>query len=184
MSLSQSHPLALLLDIIFIGAVVVLIAINFRHLILPNVITYPGCLLAICARAFIPNLSSFGLLGQDFFSSLPTFLISIAGALMGAIIGGGTLLVVRWSWKKLRDTEVLGFGDVKMMCMVGAYLGIAKTVIVLSMAFALMVPLLVAALTLLKRKNLLLPSGFVWGIPAIIVTLWGERILHYFSAQP
>jgi Flp pilus assembly protein protease CpaA len=92
--------------------------------------------------------------------------------------------LVRWTWEKLRGVEVLGFGDVKMMCMVGAYLGIAKTVIVLSFAFAFMMPLsMVVALVLLKQKNPVIPSGFIWGIPAIIVTLAGERILHWLSVQ-
>jgi prepilin signal peptidase PulO-like enzyme (type II secretory pathway) len=80
MILSQSHPLALLLDAIFIGAVVVLIVINLKHLILPNAITYPGCAVAIVARAFIPNLASFGFLTRAPFSKLPTFLVSIDGA--------------------------------------------------------------------------------------------------------
>jgi hypothetical protein len=51
MILSQSHPLALLLDAIFIGAVVALIVINLKYFILPNAITYPGCAVAIVARA-------------------------------------------------------------------------------------------------------------------------------------
>ena len=107
MILSQSHPLALLLDAIFIGAVVVLIAINLKYLILPNAITYPGCAVAIVARAFIPNLASFGVLTRDPFSKLPTFLVSIDGAIIGLIVGGGTLLLVRWSWEKLRGIEGL-----------------------------------------------------------------------------
>jgi leader peptidase (prepilin peptidase) / N-methyltransferase len=183
MILSQSHPLALLLDAIFIGAVVALIVINLKYFILPNAITYPGCAVAIVARAFIPNLASFGFLTRGPFSNLPTFLVSIEGAIIGLIVGGGTLLLVRWTWKKLRGTEVLGFGDVKMMCMVGAYLGIAKTVIVFSLAFLLMMPLMVVALVLLKQKNLVIPSGFIWGVPAIIVTLAGERILRWLSVQ-
>lgn len=184
MILSQSHPLALLLDAIFIGAVVVLIVINLKHLILPNAITYPGCAVAIVARAFIPNLASFGFLSRDPFSKLPAFLVSIDGAIIGLIVGGGTLLLVRWTWEKLRGVEGLGFGDVKMMCMVGAYLGIAKTIIVLSLAFALIMPLsMIVVRVLLKQKNPVIPSGFIWGVPAIIVTLCGERILHWLSVQ-
>ena len=92
--------------------------------------------------------------------------------------------MVRWSWEKLRGVEGLGFGDVKMMCMVGAYLGIAKTIIVLSLAFAFMMPLsTVVALVLLKQKNPVIPSGFIWGVPAITVTLAGDRILHWLSVQ-
>jgi leader peptidase (prepilin peptidase)/N-methyltransferase len=182
MSFVRSNPIELLTDAAFIAAVVTLVVINLRTMILPNKITYPGFALAILVRAFIPNFASFGLLNQPPFSKLPTFLVSIDGAFIGAIIGGGSLLLVRWAWERLRGIEALGLGDVKMMCMIGAYLGIAKTILVLSLVVVLMFPaMVIIALVFAKRSNMLWPSGFIWGIPAIVATLLGENILKLLS---
>lgn len=174
-------PLELLTDTLFIGAILALIAINLKSRLLLNKITYPGLAFAIFVRFFIPNLSSFGFLNHDPFSKMPASLVSIGGAIIGAIIGGGTLLLIRWGWERLRGVEGLGLGDVKMMCMIGAYLGIAKTVLVLSLVVVLMVPTTMAVVSIVVkiRNNLPLPSGFLWGVPAIIVTLFGEIILNW-----
>ena len=178
MSFVRSNPIELLTDVAFIAAIVALVVINLKTMILPNKITYPGCALAILVRVFIPNLASFGLLNQPPFSKLPIFLASIDGAFIGAIIGGGSLLLLRWTWQRLRGIEALGLGDVKMMCMIGAYLGIAKTILVLALVVVVMFPaMVIIALMLIKRSNMLWPSGFIWGIPAITVTLLGENIL-------
>ncbi len=98
-------PLELLTDALFIGVILALIVINLKSLLLPNKITYSGLALAMIARLFLPNLSSFGLLDQALFSKLPRSLVSIDGAIIGAIIGGGSLLLVRWGWKRLRGVE-------------------------------------------------------------------------------
>ena len=55
--------------------------------------------------------------------------VSLAGALIGALIGGGSLWLMGWTWEKLRGIEAMGLGDVKMMFMVGAYLGWRLTIL-------------------------------------------------------
>jgi leader peptidase (prepilin peptidase) / N-methyltransferase len=175
----DKSPIELLTDALFIGVIIALIVINLKTLLLPNKITYPSLALAMIVRLLLPNLSSFGLLEQAPFSKLPPSLVSIDGAIIGAVIGGGTLLLVGWGWQRLRGVEALGLGDVKMMCMIGAYLGIAKTVLTLLLVVFLMVPVTVAvaAIFIKVRNQMVLPSGFLWGVPAIVVTLFGEIIL-------
>lgn len=177
-------PLELLADTLFIFTVLALIVINLKSLLLPNKITYSGLAIALIVRLFLPNLSSFGLLDQFPFAKLPTPLVSIDGAIIGAIIGGGTLFLVAWGWQRLRGVEALGFGDVKMMGMIGAYLGIAKVVLVLLLVIVLMVPVTIALASIFIkiRNRMILPSGFIWGVPAIIVTLFGEMILAWISS--
>jgi leader peptidase (prepilin peptidase)/N-methyltransferase len=128
------------------------------------------------------------LLEHSSLSNIPTWLISIGGAFAGAIIGGGLLWLLGYTWKRMRGVEALGLGDVKMMSMIGAYLGIAKTFLVLTSSILLMIPIAgVVMLMLIRRKRddiqYLLPSGFIWGIPAIAVTLFGDRILELLSWQ-
>src|SRR5215210_2281352 len=52
--------LALPFDLAFVAAVVALVFIDAEHMILPNVITYPGTALALVARAVVPNLYGVG----------------------------------------------------------------------------------------------------------------------------
>jgi hypothetical protein len=99
----------------------------------------------------------------------------------GAIIGGGALWLVRSGWKQIRGVELLAFGDIKMMCMIGAYLGIVKTLLVLALVLCAMLPLTILIVLSLRRRrdSLLLPSGFIWGVPAIIVTVLSETVVAF-----
>jgi leader peptidase (prepilin peptidase)/N-methyltransferase len=59
---------------------------------------------------------------------------SLANSVMGAAIGSGLLYAVGWIYFKLRNVEGLGFGDVKLMAMAGAFLGPVLTLFVLCIA--------------------------------------------------
>ena len=47
----------------------------------------------------------------------------LAGAALGALLGGGILLAISGAWYLLRGEEGMGLGDVKMLALVGAFLG-------------------------------------------------------------
>jgi leader peptidase (prepilin peptidase)/N-methyltransferase len=126
---------ALPFDLVFVSALVALIFIDAEHMILPNAITYPGMVFAVVARLAIPYLSGnwhfddLPSLSQGAFAGLPVWVTSLAGAAIGALIGGGSLWLMGWTWEKLRGIEAMGLGDVKMMFMVGAYLGWRLTIL-------------------------------------------------------
>src|SRR5215470_17451443 len=126
---------ALPFDLVFISALLALVFIDAEHMILPNVITYPGIVFALVARVVLPFLSAaphfddLPSISQGAFANLPLWAVSLAGALIGALIGGGSLWLMGWTWEKLRGIEAMGLGDVKMMFMVGAYLGWRLTIL-------------------------------------------------------
>ena len=60
---------------------------------------------------------------------MPLWVCRLIGAVIGALIGGGSLWLMGWTWEKLRGIEAMGLGDVKMMFMVGAYLGWRLTIL-------------------------------------------------------
>jgi leader peptidase (prepilin peptidase)/N-methyltransferase len=91
--------------ILFCCLMIVLAAIDVEHLLLPDRITLPGIALGLLLQLWIPWAG--GLLG---------------GAL-GALLGGGILLAISGAWYLLRREEGMGLGDVKMLAMVGAFLG-------------------------------------------------------------
>src|SRR5437868_633081 len=125
---------ALAFDLAFAAAMLALIFIDAEHMILPNAITYPGVIFALITRVAVPYLAGpthFDDLPQlmTFFPTLPVWLVSIIGAAIGALAGGGSLWLMGFMWEKLRGVEAMGFGDVKVMLMVGAFLGWRLTIL-------------------------------------------------------
>jgi leader peptidase (prepilin peptidase)/N-methyltransferase len=90
--------------LLFGCALIVLFAIDLEHHLLPNVITIPGVIVGFAFSFMTP---------PGWFASL-----------IGIIVGGGVLWVVAEGYYLLRHEEGLGMGDVKMLAMIGAFVGI------------------------------------------------------------
>jgi leader peptidase (prepilin peptidase)/N-methyltransferase len=147
---------------LFTSALIVLGFIDAHHQILPDAITLPGLVLAL-AYSFVRDDLSF------------------RAALLGAVVGAGFLLFVYGAYRLVRKKEGLGMGDVTMMLMVGAYLGAARTLLVLilaSFAGAIFGIYLIAR----KGKDVLfaLPFGTFIAPAAFVGLLWGERIVRAY----
>jgi len=182
---------ALPFDLIFVTAITALIFIDAEHMILPNAITYPGIAFALIARLALPFL-----MGAPHFDDLPMLLggvlagmpiwaASLVGALIGALAGGGSLWLMGWIWEKLRGVEAMGLGDVKMMFMVGAYLGWRLTILNIFLG-VFSGSLIGIALMLRQGKRdmkMLLPFGVFLGIGAIAALLFGSQIVDWYAGQ-
>ena len=182
---------ALPFDLVFVTAITALIFIDAEHMILPNAITYPGIAFALIARLALPFL-----MGAPHFDDLPMLLngglagmplwaASLVGALIGALAGGGSLWLMGWIWEKLRGVEAMGLGDVKMMFMVGAYLGWRLTVLNIFLG-VFSGSLIGIALMLRQGKRdmkMLLPFGVFLGIGAIAALLFGSQIVDWYAGQ-
>jgi len=178
-------------DLTFVSALVALIFIDAKHMILPNAITYPGITFAFVARLAIPYL-----MGQPHFddlyslvngalAGLPLWAASLVGALLGALVGGGSLWLMGWTWEKLRGVEAMGLGDVKMMFMVGAYLGWRLTI--LTIFFGVLSGSVIGTLLMLRegKRNMqmLLPFGVFLGMGGILAVLVGAPIVQWYAGQ-
>jgi leader peptidase (prepilin peptidase)/N-methyltransferase len=178
-------------DLAFTAALVALVFIDAEHMILPNVITYPGILFALITRALVPYFS-----GPTHFDDLPQLMsalppglplaaTSLIGAVLGALAGGGSLWLMGFAWEKLRGIEAMGFGDVKMMLMVGAYLGWRLTILTILLA-ALTGSLAGIALMLQRGQRnmqMMLPFGIFLGIGSISSLLVGARLIEWYASQ-
>ncbi|MBF0448387.1 MAG: prepilin peptidase [Magnetococcales bacterium] len=89
-------------------AFIVLLMIDLYHYILPDVITLPGMLLGVILAA-LPQVSA------------P--LASLPDSLLGLAVGGGGLWAFAWIFEKITGKVGMGFGDVKLLGLVGAWLG-------------------------------------------------------------
>lgn len=183
--------LMLAFDLIFVTGLVALVFIDAEHYLLPNVITYPGIVLAVVARLLIPYVT--GPQAFDDLSGLmngplagwPMWAASLAGALLGALAGGGSLWLMGWLWEKLRGVEAMGLGDVKMMFAVGAYLGWRLTIVTIFLA--VLAGSLTGIFLMLRRREknmqMLLPFGIFLGTGAIVALLIGARIVTWYAGQ-
>ena len=177
-------------DLAFTASIVALLFIDAEHMILPNAITYPGIIFALITRAVVPYVA-----GPSFFDDLPYLisvfppawpvsLVALVGAAIGALAGGGSLWLMGFLWEKLRGVEAMGFGDVKMMFMVGAYLGWRLTI--LTILIGAFTGSLAGVAVMIKRgRNLqmMLPFGIFLGVGSIVSLLLGSRIIQWYASQ-
>jgi leader peptidase (prepilin peptidase)/N-methyltransferase len=155
------HPL-LLVRLAFASMLVVLFVIDLRHRILPDRITLPGIAIGIGASVVLPP--------------------GPASALLGAALGGGLLWAISEGYFRLRGREGLGFGDVKMLAMIGAFLGWEQTLLTLFVA-SLAGSAAGLALIASRRGDLqsALPFGTFLAIGAIVAGAVGEPLVGWYT---
>jgi len=174
--------------LVFVAAIIALIFIDSEHMILPNVITYPLFVFAVIVRVVYPMVfgaSAFTDLAVWPISQLPawpTLALSLSGALLGALVGGGFLWLVGEAWKRFRGVDAMGLGDVKMMAAVGALLGWRLTL--LSIFLGAFSGALIGGVLVMRQKDrdlqMQIPFGIFLGIGSIISMLFGERLISWY----
>jgi leader peptidase (prepilin peptidase)/N-methyltransferase len=152
---------ALVSRLVFACAMLVLLVVDLQHRILPNVITLPG----IVAGFLFSLVSPPG--WRD--------------SLVGIIAGGGVLLVIAEAYFRVRGEEGLGMGDVKMLAMIGAFLGwrLMLVTLVLSSLWGSVIGLGLIALGKGDMKYAL-PFGTFLAIGAVVASVSGEALLGWY----
>ena len=157
-----TDPLALGFALAFVAAMVVVTFIDLDHMIIPDVITLPGTLIALGA-AF---------LGAG---------VEPKQALLGVLVGGGGLFAVAAGYRAATGRDGLGGGDVKLLSLVGAFLGPVGaflTIMVGSIAGTLY-----ASVFLLRRgagRTAELPFGTFLAPGAVLVYFFGAQIVRAY----
>jgi leader peptidase (prepilin peptidase) / N-methyltransferase len=147
--------------LLFGCAMVVLLVIDLQHQILPNEITVAGIAVGLAFSLVAPP--------------------GWRDALIGAVAGGGVLWLVAWGYERLRGVEGLGFGDVKMLAMIGAFLG--WRLMLLTLVTASLLGSLAAIVLLAARRadwQSKLPLGTFLGIAAVPVSLVGDVVVAWY----
>src|SRR5262249_47275060 len=88
----------------FTAALLLVTFIDLDHFFIPDEVSLPGIALGVVV------------------SVLPGG-IGLVDALAGAALGGGILWLVAWGYERLTGVEGMGLGDVKLLAMIGAFLG-------------------------------------------------------------
>lgn len=167
-----------------IYALIVITFIDLQHMIIPNVITIPGILAGLVFGALSTDWAASRALMERVGYSLDGFLVLLnevpfLDSVFGLLIGGGVLFLIAFLYVALRKREGMGMGDVKLLAMLGAFLGWEGVV------FIMLVSSLIgtaAGLTLIfrKKENLryAIPFGPFLSIAAVIyIFTGGFRVL-------
>jgi leader peptidase (prepilin peptidase)/N-methyltransferase len=93
---------------------------------------------------------------------------------LGAAIGSGMLWFVAWAFEKIRHKEGMGFGDIKMMALIGAFLGLRPALLIFFLASVLGSVLGIVFIWLAKKHagSYELPFGSFLGATALVVAFW------------
>jgi leader peptidase (prepilin peptidase)/N-methyltransferase len=182
---------ALPFDLVFVSALIALVFIDGELKILPDAITYPGMVFALVARIAIPFLSrtphfdDLPSLINGPFEGWPIWLASLGGAVLGALIGGGSLWLMGWVWQKVRNMEAMGLGDVKMMFMVGGYLGWRLTLVTIFIGVLSGSMIGIALMVIEGRYDSKkeIPFGVFLGIGAVAALLFGSQLVQWYLGR-
>lgn len=142
-------------------ALIVLFAIDLEYHLLPNAITLPGIVVGFAFSLF----------------SEPGWLSS----LIGIIVGGGILYAIAEIYYRVRHEEGLGMGDVKMLAMIGAFVGWKLTLVTLMMA-SFAGSLVGVALIVSHRGGMkyALPFGTFLALGAALAATVGPGVLSWY----
>lgn len=164
---------------LFSAILVDLIVTDLEERILPDEFTLGGTALGLVLAWFAPIEPGIVRLFVPYEWTLPAK--SLAEAVCGALFSGGAIWAIGAVYEKVRGREGLGLGDVKMLLMIGAFLGMAGSL--LSM-FAGSVVGAVAGLVYIAvaRKDMTyeLPFGTFLGLAALLVGLGGGRLTEWY----
>ena len=174
--------------LIFAATMIALIFIDAEHMILPDVITLPLWGLMLVVRVVFgvvfgaAYFSDLGFAPLTWMAGYPVWLVSLVGALLGGLAGGGSLWLVGEIWKRLRGVEAMGFGDVKMMAGVGALLGwrMSFLSIFLGAFSGAVIGIFMIARQKDKDMQTQIPFGIFLGIGSVIALLFGEQLIRWY----
>jgi leader peptidase (prepilin peptidase) / N-methyltransferase len=149
---------------LFCSALVVITFIDIEHQIIPDEISLSGIVIGFLFSFLIP--------GHDWLNSL-----------IGIILGGGSLLLVAFGYQKLTGKDGMGGGDIKLLAMMGAFLG-WKAVPFIIFFSSLIGSVLGVSIMLIQKKDskLAIPFGPYLALAAVFYIFYGPQLIKWYFA--
>ena len=147
---------------VFISSLLVITFIDIDHKIIPDIITLPGIPIGLAASFVLPAMT-------------------FKSSLLGLLVGGGSLLLVAWTYSLITHKEGMGGGDIKLLGMIGTFIG-WKGVIFTIFAASLAGTFVGIIVMLQKGKDLkfAIPFGPFLSIGAMCYVFFGEKVLFWY----
>ncbi len=153
---------SMLSSMIFGCAMLLLALVDYDFKLLPNVVTLPGTAIGFALSFVDPR-------------------VAWIDSAIGIVVGGGLLYLTAWLYLKLRGVQGMGMGDVKMIAMIGGFVGWqgALLTIFLGSLFGSVV-----GVGLMKIKgrdwDYALPFGTFLALAAVIVDWSGPQLIAWY----
>ncbi|MDY0211473.1 MAG: prepilin peptidase [Desulfuromonadaceae bacterium] len=147
---------------LFVSSLIVITFIDIDHRIIPDVISLPGVIVGFAASFVLPWVS-----WQD--------------SILGALLGGGSLFAVAYLYALFTGKEGMGGGDIKLLAMVGAFLGY-KAILPVIFFSSLMGTAVGVPLMLIKRADgrLAIPFGPFIASASLVYLFAGAQIIRWY----
>ena len=146
----------------FVSALIVITVIDLYHQIIPDVISLPGIGVGLLVSLIIPQ-------------------ITFSNSLIGVLLGGGSLFIVATFYQWLFKREGMGGGDIKLLAMIGAFLG-WKAVLLTILLSSLIGSVTGILMMVVKGKDFkyAIPFGPFLSLGAVISLFYGEEIVRWY----
>lgn len=146
----------------FSAALLVITFIDLDHRIIPDVISLPGIVVGVIL-------------------ALAGISISIKSSLMGLLLGGGALFAVAYIYEAITKREGMGGGDVKLLAMIGAWLG--WQAVLFTLFFASLLGTIIGGTVMLIQKEgryYAIPFGPFLALAALAYIFFGPPLIHWY----
>jgi len=146
----------------FLSALIVITVIDLYHQIIPDVISLPGVGIGLLASLVLPHLT-------------------FRNSLTGVLLGGGSLFLVATLYQWFFKREGMGGGDIKLLAMVGAFLG--WKAVILTILFSSFIGSVTGIIFIaIKGKDLkyAIPFGPFLSVGAVLSLFLGEEIIQWY----
>jgi leader peptidase (prepilin peptidase) / N-methyltransferase len=165
--------LSFLVSFVFVGALIVISFIDLDIRIVPDVISLPGIALGL----------AFSIVGYFVITSESSIIPSPLSSILGIFAGGGFLFVTAWIYEKITGVEGMGGGDIKLLAMIGAFLGWPS--IPITLFFASLVGSVVGIACMIATgagRRLALPFAPFLCSGALLFIFFGQDLIQFYMS--
>ncbi len=147
---------------VFFSALMVIIFIDLDTWTIPDIITLPGIVAGVAASFLLPR-------------------ITWMQSLLGLAVGGGVLFALAATYQLLRKREGMGGGDIKLLAMIGAFLGLPG--VVFTLLASSLAGSLAGVLLMFRDKSggaTRIPFGPFLALAAMSYVFWGQTVIDWY----
>jgi leader peptidase (prepilin peptidase)/N-methyltransferase len=145
------------------SALLIVAGTDLSHKIIPNAVTFPGIVVGLISAATI----------------LP---LGLLDGLLGVLVGGGILWFLAWASPYLFGKEGMGGGDIKLLAMIGAFMGWKSALMTIMVGSFLgsIVGITLITAQVIKREDYI-PFGPFLVCGALVALFFGPSILGWYQ---